>query len=111
MAERRHTDLVVTVKPDPSGAVRVALFGELDISTAAEFDAHIPEMLQPGRSVVIDMAGISFLDSTGIRSLLLAKREMESNNVSVALRNWPPRVLRVIEAAGLVGVLGVDEPS
>ena len=57
------------------GAVTVLqLDGELDIASAPELSAAIARACDAGaRAVVLNMAGVGFLDSTGVRMLLEAR--------------------------------------
>src|SRR3954451_6251650 len=58
-----------------SGAVRVALRGELDLEHAYTFDEELRrvEETRP-RCVVLDLRGLTFLDSSGLARLLAATR-------------------------------------
>jgi anti-anti-sigma factor len=49
--------------------MRLAVRGELDLATAPEFEAAVGAHLQAGRPVLVDLAELVFLDSTGVRSL------------------------------------------
>ena len=46
------------------------LVGELDTNTLAEAREHVDEFLVPGRAVVLDLAGITFLDSMTLHWLV-----------------------------------------
>jgi anti-sigma B factor antagonist len=64
-----------TVEELDGGAVRVALHGELDFEHAYTFDAQLcaVEAEHPDR-VVLDLRGLTFLDSCGLSRLLAARR-------------------------------------
>ncbi len=53
--------------------VRIALAGELDLSSALTFDEEIrrAEERDP-KTLVIDLSGLKFLDSTGLRLIMSA---------------------------------------
>jgi anti-sigma B factor antagonist len=65
----------LTIEPLAGDAVRVALRGELDLEHAYTFDEEMRrvEGAQPS-CVVLDLRGLSFLDSSGLARLLAANR-------------------------------------
>jgi anti-anti-sigma factor len=64
-----------------NGACRVALRGELDLGTAAQLEQALAEA---GDDVLLDLRGLTFMDSTGVRVLLEAAERG-------GLRILPPR--------------------
>ena len=47
----------------------VAVQGEVDMSTALEMDAELARLVDAGwANIVVDLAGVSFIDSTGLRA-------------------------------------------
>jgi anti-sigma B factor antagonist len=65
----------LTIEPLGDGAVRVALRGELDLEHAYTFDEELRrvEALKPP-CLVLDLRGLTFLDSSGLARLLAARR-------------------------------------
>ena len=58
---------------DEPGVCVLVLCGELDLTTAEEFaDAavHLAATIDPGTRLVVDLADVTFMDSTGLRALL-----------------------------------------
>jgi anti-sigma B factor antagonist len=51
------------------GATRLTLRGELDLGTAAQLEAALAEA---NSDVLLDLRGLTFMDSTGVRVLLEA---------------------------------------
>jgi len=49
--------------------------GELDMRTAPQLDAALEEGRAPGTPLVLDLARVRFIDSYGLRSLLLANAD------------------------------------
>jgi anti-sigma B factor antagonist len=88
----RHRDGAVTV---------LQLDGELDIESAPELRAAIARAFDAGpRAVVLNMAGVGFLDSTGVRMLLEARSLAGRELVLMA----PSRaVIRVLDLTCLRG--------
>lgn len=58
-------------------------------------DAALPVRL------VLDLAGVSFMDSSGIALILRAQQRMFLTDGSVMVCNVPPQARRVLDAAGI----------
>ena len=93
--------------------VRVRLSGVLDLASRPAFAAVADEVLdEPGAAVVIDLAALEFLDSTGVVELIRAARRAEERGI--ALRFIGPRdgaARRTADVVGLALILGWDEPE
>jgi anti-sigma B factor antagonist len=61
--------ITVVATPDP-GQVCVRLTGELDIATAPVARDRIADLEDEGRDLVLDLRGLSFIDSSGLNLLL-----------------------------------------
>ena len=92
----------MTERSEPTGAIRVGLFGEMDIATADQLGDRLRALCADGRPVVLDLGGLEFIDSSGVRELVRA--------VSAARRDgWSLRfdtavgmqVRRIIDLLGL----------
>jgi len=65
----------LTIEPLAGDAVRVALRGELDLEHAYTFDEELRQLERRRPScLVLDLRGLSFLDSCGLARLLAARR-------------------------------------
>jgi anti-sigma B factor antagonist len=82
------------------GCVVVTVRGEVDLAAGSRFEDVIAEALQASHHVVFDMADVTFLDSTGVRSLVLAVNAVEHGG-SVTVRNAPEVVGRVLRISGM----------
>jgi anti-sigma B factor antagonist len=64
----------LTIEPLAGGAVRVALRGELDLEHAYTFDEELRRLEADRPScVVLDLRGLTFIDSSGLARLLAAR--------------------------------------
>ena len=98
----------LTIEPRDEGSF--AISGELDVTTVEAFEAiRLPP---PGAEqvVTLDLSGVTFVDSSGIRALLQLARQLEEGTLVFARPSRPVQVvLRLIDAAHLPGV--VIEPG
>ena len=80
-----------------SGVV-VSVTGELDIATAPLLHERLCELLcLPIDSLTVDLAGVTFMDSTGLAVLVRLLPEAEDRDVPFSLASVPHCVRRVLE--------------
>lgn len=101
----------ITVRPAAEG-VLVAVAGEIDLVTAAEFEATILEQLAAG-PVRLDLRELSFMDSTGIRVLDAALRDLPVIGSTLVIEPiLQPPVRQVLTLTGMIDALPFDgDPS
>ena len=97
------------------GDGRFVVQGELDISNVEEFGAVLWAALRAGSSPVIDLSGLAFMDSQGLRLLLqLATQAEKSGLEPVVLLNPSRFVRRVLEISlpqGMPGLAVQEGPA
>ena len=90
----------------------VKLSGKLDIQGAEKIDlpftAHVAA---PRKPAMVDMSGVSFLSSIGIRTLLSCARTLGRAGASLALYAMQPPVAETIHNAGLDDVFVIAETA
>jgi anti-anti-sigma factor len=74
--------------------------GELDMLTAPALHERIGDVLAEGRTVVVDLGGLTFVDSAGLRILLLAH-----GTGVVVLRDPSPAALQTFDLAKVTSLL------
>jgi stage II sporulation protein AA (anti-sigma F factor antagonist) len=84
----------------------ICLFGELDLASADVVEQEL-ERVEAGdaRSIVVDLSGLTFMDSTGLRLLLSAHARSRGQADRLALRRGPASVQRVVELSGVDDLL------
>jgi anti-anti-sigma factor len=93
------------------GEATLRLEGELDMVTAPQLREELSRHRQRGRRIVLDLADVRFIDSTGLVLLMEVTREPSNNGWSLALRrNVNPAVARLFEITRTEGLFDwVDE--
>lgn len=93
----------------------VTLTGDVDATTAPALEEVLLRWLDhPGVTEVhLDLRGVTFLDSAGLTTLVVAHRAAQSTGRGLSLRCGSRRaVLRPLEITGLLTILTVtDRPS
>ncbi|MCW2985777.1 MAG: hypothetical protein JWR63_3347 [Conexibacter sp.] len=80
----------------------VSVDGEIHVSTAPEFSGVLSAAVAGGRtSLVLDLTGVTFIDSTGLSILLNALRRVTRAGGRMALVCSNPTVLRLFEITRL----------
>jgi anti-sigma B factor antagonist len=86
----------------------IAPVGRIDGSTVASFMESVLAAIRNGTlPVVIDMRGVPFMNSAGLRVLLIAQRELARRDQRVSLRAPCPAVDELLRVAGLDMLLEV----
>lgn len=94
-----HALYLATAKEGGAGVVSAA--GELDASSEARLRAAFDELLAEGHStLVVDLAGITFLDSSGLSVLIYAYKRAHELGGSLTLRSPSATVTRLLELTG-----------
>lgn len=97
---------VVTVSE--SGDARVSVVGEVDGSNAADFCLEILGLARKwDRTLEVDLAGVTFMDSTGLRALDDAARALSASGFRLVLSNPPRHVRQIIDIIGVGASLQV----
>ena len=77
--------------------------GEIDILTAPQLARRLLGLAEEGKTgVVVDLSGVTFMDSTGLSVLLNAVRALASRHGKLVLVCPNERVLRPFQVTGLV---------
>jgi len=85
----------------------LALVGEIDAHTAPALAEAIGASDRD--HLVLDMAGVEFLDSSGLRVLIEAHQSADADSRTVQLANPSSAVNRLLEISGIIGYLDVAE--
>jgi anti-anti-sigma factor len=96
--------LSISIEAGPPTVVRVR--GDIDISTSERFSAMLAEAVGDDSSgpVTFDLAGVSFIDSSGLAALISVVR----GGHPVVVRNASPAVHRIVGATGLGEILRLE---
>lgn len=85
-----------------SGAVVLSVSGELDIATAAKLESEIDAKLANAPSALyVDLSAVDFMDSTGLRILIRAERQISETGGSFGVVTGESPARRVIELTGM----------
>ena len=87
------------------------LRGELDVATVQHVRRALAQpAARDASTIVLDLAELTFLDSTGIHLFLSAWRRTQTDRRSLVLRNPSPTVLKALRLTGVDQLLQVGDP-
>jgi anti-anti-sigma factor len=83
--------------------------GELDAYSAPGLEDQVSRLIGQGvGTIVLDLAGTGFLDSSGLRAILTAQRRLSEAGGSMTLRAPSEPVTRLLEITGLTDHFSVE---
>ncbi|MEY9892585.1 anti-anti-sigma factor [Catenulispora sp. MAP12-49] len=85
---------------DHGDHVRLVLVGDVDFAAHSTLAALLVDLAGGGRAVVVDCAGVTFLDSMGLRALVEGRSAAAAAGATFELADPSGPVLRVIELSG-----------
>ena len=93
-------DKALAIVPhDEDGTQRIVLTGELDVSTVPAFNKRVSELRQTAsHSLVLDLSGITFMDSTGLSAILVTEMHARMRGQRFSVVEGPPHVNRALPA-------------
>lgn len=79
----------------------VALSGEVDLDSSSKVRKTLLECVGAAEAVVVDMSGVSYIDSSGVASLVEAYQAAKKRKTPFSLAHVSQAAMRVFELARL----------
>lgn len=85
------------------GCIVAHIHGPLDINNARQLDDRLADVIdgQGNRQLVLDLAGMTHVDSAGVRVLVSTLRKLQRSGGSLVLSGATSEVALTLETAGL----------
>lgn len=84
-------------------SVCLRLDGEVDLDTARLVeDALLPALEPRCTRLVVDLADVSFMDSSGLRVLVVARNALDDRGAEMVIANVNDQLRRLFEISGLI---------
>jgi anti-sigma B factor antagonist len=74
--------------------------GELDLATAGQFEAALRAAIGAARLVLLDMRGVSFMDSTGLRAILDATERARAQGGRLVVAGASAQIETLLDITG-----------
>ena len=90
----------------------ITAHGEIDLATVSSLRSAITTALAEGaRHLVLHLEGVTYIDSSGLGTLIGAHKRVASSGGSMTVRCNRPRILRLFAITGLDRVLTITQPQ
>ena len=94
---------------EEQGALVIAFEGEVDLEHSPKAREVLLDGIEQGRNVFVDMASVSYIDSSGVASLVEAFQRAKTQGTTFALVAVNPAALRVLQLARLDRIFVIHE--
>jgi anti-sigma B factor antagonist len=97
---------VLISEPSANGALMIIVQGELDLAHASELKVLLTRELGAGRSVLLDLSEVQFIDSTGLAAIVSALNHTRDSGCELQLvGGLQPQARRLMELTGVLPML------
>jgi anti-anti-sigma factor len=91
---------------------RIKVGGEIDSAVADQLaDAIVAVLTDGAQRVVVDLTDVWFLDSSGVRALLVGHKFASEHEQTMTVQNPTRRVHRVLDMGGVLWLLTTTAPQ
>ena len=87
--------------------ITIEVVGRLDTTTAPALDKTISEDVSDTQHLILDLKGLEYISSAGLRVLLSAQKKLQKNG-ALTVRSVREEVMEILEMTGFVDVLTIE---
>jgi len=102
----RHLEVTTRIERD---TVIVDVTGQIDLGTSPALRKTLLDSLIQTKRLAINLTAVTYIDSSGIASMLEALREASRTNARIILFGLSGSVLQVLQLTRLTGVFEIRE--
>jgi len=86
----------------------VELNGSIDTETYQELDETLKELIdEKTKAVILDMAGVNYISSIGVRVIVSAKKALKEKNSTFAMTNLQPQIKKVFDVLNILPIINI----
>ena len=93
--------LEISMNKIREGAFKISLTGTLDTQTYDKFEQSANAILPQAIAIIVDLSGLTYVSSMGLRALAKISKNMKENNNSFVLVNPQPQVKLVFDVTNI----------
>lgn len=94
-------------KTQTDASLTVALEGRLDTTTAPQLETELKRSLNGITALTLDLAGLEYLSSAGLRVILSAQKVMNRQG-SMVVKNANDTIMEIFEVTGFSDILNLE---
>jgi len=92
-------------------SVLVRLSGEVDLAAVEAIETTLLPLEERFPTVILDLRGVTFLDSTGLRAIVSADARARARGFELKIVRGPEPVQKILYLAGLDKILPLVDPE
>jgi anti-anti-sigma factor len=94
---------------DDGGKALLTLVGAVDVESRGQLQSACQNLLSEGPvGLVLDMSGVTFMDSTGIGTLVEVSHSAQDLGITFTIRRPSTRVIRILQATALIDIWDIE---
>jgi anti-sigma B factor antagonist len=97
----RPSSSLIVKRQSLTDAICLSVSGEVDLANASELRAHLKAVVEAEEDLVVDMSGLRYLDSSGIKVLLEAHQQITQIKRRIVLAAPAVPVQKVLNITGI----------
>ncbi|UCC94649.1 MAG: STAS domain-containing protein [Candidatus Omnitrophota bacterium] len=99
-------DIKIVKKPDYVYVVE--LKGSIDTATHQQLEDELREIIEEKtKTVILDMAGVNYISSIGIKVILVTKKTLEKMHATFSMVNLQPQIKKVLDAMRILPMIDI----
>jgi anti-anti-sigma factor len=104
---RTVSNFTVETQQHPDRTV-ITVRGEIDLQTCPQLAQAAFIIPLGGKPLYLDLAGVSFMDSSGLNLLVLLRRRLQAEGGRLAVTGLQPQPARLLQITGAYDLFAVD---
>ncbi|MFF3015374.1 STAS domain-containing protein [Streptomyces sp. NPDC057939] len=89
----------------------ISVAGELDLDTRAQVTHATSKLDLTGRTLVMDLTNMTFIDSTGLTTLIVLRRRAQTEGWNLELHGAGKKVIHVLDLTGTRELFTLTNPT
>lgn len=89
--------------------IKVALEGRLDTTSSPDLEAELDELVLQKKPMVLDLTGLDYISSAGLRVLLKTQKAVNANESSMKLTNVSDIIMEIFDITGFSDILTIEK--
>ncbi len=99
--------MTITTSSDAGGVETLCVEGRIDTNTSPQLEKALLQLLRTANKVIIDLAGVNYISSAGLRVLLIGQKTATAKRTSLELVHVSQPVMSVLHTVGFSKILTI----
>ena len=97
----------ISFEQSPTGTTIIRLLGRMDVMGAMQIDVRFAAVAAANRAVIVDLAGVEFMASMGLRTLIMGAKSVKARSGRMVLYRPAAMVEEVLVTSGTTTLIAV----